>query len=156
MLFRSFEGQLLIDGIDIRHLEPDSYHSHVTALFQNFSKFNTTVRENVGVGNVKDAFSESAICRAANHAGAKKLINSLPLGLETQLDCINNDYLPPYEQDSPVNSDPYFSRQGLSGGEVCIFILSRSEQNTHFKLVAKDSSFTNFYARSNIRYASFR
>ena len=113
-----FEGQLLINGTDIRCFEPGDYHSHVTALFQNFSKLHTTVRENVGIGNVKDAFSDLAISRAANYVGAISIINSLPLGLETQLDCVYNDYLLPYKQDSPASHETYFCRKGLSGGEV--------------------------------------
>jgi len=44
------EGELLVNGVDIRSLDLADYHRRVTAVFQAFSKFNSTVKENVGVG----------------------------------------------------------------------------------------------------------
>jgi ABC-type multidrug transport system fused ATPase/permease subunit len=39
-----------MNGVDIRRLDIVDYHRRVTAVFQGFSKFNSTVKENVGIG----------------------------------------------------------------------------------------------------------
>lgn len=121
------EPELLINGLPIRHLDPAEYHSHVTALFQVFSKLNATVRENVGIGNVGDGFSDKAVEEAARRAGAGKLVRGLPRGLDTRLECMGlgmgmgAGMGEPLERpgdegyESGVASD---ARQGLSGGEV--------------------------------------
>lgn len=120
MLLRIFdfaEGELLINGVDIRRLDPEEYHSHITTLFQTFSKFNASMRENVGIGNIKKEFKDCAIYKAASEAGARGLVQSLPRGLDTQLECIGNDFPPPYTPGTSYASE-LNSRHGLSGGEV--------------------------------------
>lgn len=119
------EPELLINGLPIRQLDPAEYHSHVTALFQVFSKLNATVRENVGIGNVRDGFSDKAVEEAARRAGAGKLVHGLPRGLDTRLECMGlglggagmGEALEPGEEggEGGKASD---ARQGLSGGEV--------------------------------------
>lgn len=113
-------SQLLINGVDIRHLSPADYHQHVTALFQVFSKLNATVRENIGIGNIRSEFRDHAIREATSRAGAGRLLNSLPRGLDTNLESMGlglgafGDM--PYESGKLENG-----RQGLSGGEVSRF-----------------------------------
>ncbi|TDL29759.1 P-loop containing nucleoside triphosphate hydrolase protein [Rickenella mellea] len=126
-IFDFDDGQLLINGTDIRRLDPNEYHSHVTALFQVFSKFNATVRENVGIGDVGRAFADSSVYQAACTAGAGKLIQSLPRGLDTQLECMGHESLayghfgPP-----PPYSELPNARHGLSGGEWQRLAISRA------------------------------
>lgn len=111
-------GELLINGVDIRRLSPTEYHRHVTAVFQDFSKFNSTVRENVGVGCVQKLQSHAAVSRAIHLGGADTFVDTLPNGLRTKLDSSGFDAMPPAYPGTPGLS----SRQhhGLSGGEVCL------------------------------------
>lgn len=121
-------SQLLINGTDIRRISPTDYHRHVTALFQVFSKLNATVRENVGIGDVRSQFTDHAIREAAARAGAGRLLKSLPRGLDTNLECMGLG-LGAFG-DSPFGSGEMDNgRQGLSGGEVRISTLSA----TYFK-----------------------
>ncbi|EEB87912.1 hypothetical protein MPER_14529, partial [Moniliophthora perniciosa FA553] len=81
-----FEGQLLVYDVDIRCYDPAEYHKHATAVFQGFSKFNTTVRENVGLGYV-DAITCGPSVKAAIHlAEADAIVDNLPKGLHTMLE----------------------------------------------------------------------
>ena len=108
---------MLINGTDIRRIAPQDYHRHITALFQSFSKLNATVRENVGIGNLQSGFRDHAIQQAAERAGASRLVNSLPCGIDTNLDCMGSGL-------GNIGDVPFFGadslsgRQGLSGGEV--------------------------------------
>ena len=113
-----------MNGVDIRHYEPDDYHSHVTALFQTFSKFNASLRENVGIGNVSKGFSDKAVHKATCEAGACNLVHSLPRGLDTQLECMGHDRMP-FAPGSPYASESQDTRHGLSGGEVRVSVYSQ-------------------------------
>lgn len=112
-------GDLLVNGVDIRRLSPIEYHRHVTTVFQGFSKFNSTIRENVGLGYVQKLQSQAAISRAVNLGGADAIVDSLPSGLKTKLDPSGFDSMP-YASHSGAPSYGTTSRQhhGLSGGEV--------------------------------------
>jgi len=106
-------GDLCINGVDIRRYNPSDYHQHLTAVFQGFSKFNTTVRENVGMGRVEKLRSRSTIETAIHLAEADCVVDSLPYGLRTLLET------PGFESMSYSGSGyTASSRQhGLSGGE---------------------------------------
>ncbi|KAF8845637.1 P-loop containing nucleoside triphosphate hydrolase protein [Paxillus ammoniavirescens] len=118
------QGDLLVNGVDIRRLSPTEYHRHVTTVFQGFSKFNSTVRENVGLGYVQKLQSQAAVSRAIGLGGADTFVDTLPNGLKTKLDASGFDSMP---------STSYLgcgmsSRQqhGLSGGEWQRIAISRA------------------------------
>ncbi|KAF8974685.1 P-loop containing nucleoside triphosphate hydrolase protein [Flammula alnicola] len=117
------KGSLLINGIDIRRYNPAEYHSHLSAVFQGFSKFSTTVKENVGLGNVEKIGYRPAIETAIHLAEADTLVESLPNGLKTMLET------PGFESFSyPGSMDYHHSsqRHGLSGGEWQRIALARA------------------------------
>jgi len=104
--------------VDIRRLTPSEYHRHVTTVFQGFSKYNSTVRENVGLGYVPNLQSPAAIERAIRLGGSDAFVGSLPNGIKTKLDASGFEFMP-Y---SPVAGHSVSSRlqHGLSGGEVSL------------------------------------
>jgi len=123
VLLRIFDfdgGELSINDVPIQHYEPFELHSHMSAVFQTFSKHNGTVKENIGVGYVEEMESPSALMRAAGLAKATHIIDSLPDGLDTKLDA-TGFYTSPCFTPGTFNgstgersSYPY---HGLSGGE---------------------------------------
>ncbi|KAJ6516212.1 P-loop containing nucleoside triphosphate hydrolase protein, partial [Mycena sanguinolenta] len=106
-------GDLSINGFDIRRYDPSDYHQHLTAVFQGFSKFNTTVRENVGMGRIEKLRSRPTIDTAIHLAEADGVVDSLPHGLRTILET------PGFESMSYSGSEYMASsrQHGLSGGE---------------------------------------
>ncbi|TFK43264.1 P-loop containing nucleoside triphosphate hydrolase protein [Crucibulum laeve] len=107
-------GSLLINGVDVRRYSPVEYHRHLTAVFQGFSKFNSSVKENIGLGNIDKIGYRPAIETAVHLAEADNLVESLPNGLKTQLES------PGFESISysgSMNSFQSPQRHGLSGGE---------------------------------------
>jgi ABC-type multidrug transport system fused ATPase/permease subunit len=119
------KGSLFVNGVDVRNYNPEEYHRHLSAVFQGFSKFNSTVKENVGLGNVDKLRYKPAIEAAIHLAEADTLVESLPNGLKTLLEA------PGFESVSYPGAPGYGfgdmmgpQRHGLSGGEVCITLHS--------------------------------
>ncbi|KAJ6627517.1 P-loop containing nucleoside triphosphate hydrolase protein [Mycena sp. CBHHK59/15] len=104
-------GDLSVNDVDIRRYNPFDYHQHLTAVFQGFSKFNTTVRENVGLGRVEKLGSRTSIETAIHLAEADSVVNSLPCGLRTILEA------PGFESMSYSGRAASSRHHGLSGGE---------------------------------------
>ena len=74
-------GQVAIDGQDLRHVTQASWRAQSGMVFQESFLFNTTIRENIRVGQ-PDA-TEAAVEAAARAAEIHDLIESLPHGYET-------------------------------------------------------------------------
>jgi ABC-type multidrug transport system fused ATPase/permease subunit len=109
-------GALRINDVDIRKFHPDDYHSHATAVFQGFSKFNASVKENVGLGYIENLQHLPSIEKAIHLAEADALVDSLPQGIQTTLETQGFETItyPGMRNLVPQSSQ----RHGLSGGEV--------------------------------------
>ncbi|ESK93720.1 xenobiotic-transporting atpase [Moniliophthora roreri MCA 2997] len=115
-----FEGQLLVNDIDIRRYDPAEYHKHTTAVFQGFSKFNSTVRENVGLGYVDAITCPSSVKAAIHLAEADAIVDNLPKGLQTMLET------PGFESLAYLGTPQSTRHHGLSGGEWQRLALARA------------------------------
>ena len=103
-----------MNDVDICQYDPADYHKHATAVFQNFSKYNTTVRENVGFGRVEALSRRSAVETAVHLAQADTVVEALPDGLQTILESPGFESLSYPGMLQPLSSHHH----GLSGGEV--------------------------------------
>jgi ATP-binding cassette subfamily B protein len=79
------EGRILVDGADLRDLDPFAWRERVAAGFQDFSKFELVLAETVGVGDVPRVTDRPAVTAALDRAHALDVIDQVPDGLETQL-----------------------------------------------------------------------
>ena len=77
------QGQLLIDGVDIRQLEIKSLRRRLAVVSQDTFIFNTSVRDNIAYGT--EGATELAIEEAARQANALEFIQEMPEGFDTQL-----------------------------------------------------------------------
>lgn len=78
------QGQILIDGHDLREITLKSLRDQVTILMQDAKLFNKTVRENIGFGKV-DA-TDDEIIRAAKLSHAHDFIVQMPEGYDTVIE----------------------------------------------------------------------
>jgi ATP-binding cassette subfamily B protein len=84
-LYDPTSGQVLLDGIDLRDYDLTSLHQRFGVIFQDFVRYQFTVRENIGFGQV-DALDDLArIQDAANRGGASPIIENLPQDYDTML-----------------------------------------------------------------------
>jgi subfamily B ATP-binding cassette protein MsbA len=75
------EGQILMDGIDIRKVTLKSLRDQIGLVTQQTILFNDTIRNNIAYGKIK--CSDEEIIRAAKAANAHDFIQRLPRAYET-------------------------------------------------------------------------
>ena len=79
------EGRITVDGTDLRDLDLDGWREHTGAAFQDFVHFQLVASEAVGVGDLPAIEDLERVGASARQAGADRVIERLPAGLETQL-----------------------------------------------------------------------
>jgi ATP-binding cassette, subfamily B, bacterial len=84
-LYDPTEGSILIDGIDIRDLDPLELQQRIGVIFQDFVRYHLPVRENIGFGQIDAMDDAERIAAAARKSGAQAVVEELPLGYETML-----------------------------------------------------------------------
>ena len=84
-LYDPSEGQILVDGRDIREYDPIEYRQQIGMMFQDYVMYQLSAGENIGVGSVERVQDTGAIADAAERSGADALIAKLPEGYETNL-----------------------------------------------------------------------
>lgn len=86
-------GRILVDGLDVRDLNINSFRSRMAIVSQDTFIFDTTVRENITYGVAADdsmadgtaSISNQAVYEAAQMANALEFILDLPQGFDTVL-----------------------------------------------------------------------
>jgi ABC-type multidrug transport system fused ATPase/permease subunit len=77
------DGQILIDGVDIRHLDLAAYRSRLGIVTQTPFLFDGTVMENIRYG--RPEASDEEVIRVARQVGGGDWIASLPNGLHSEV-----------------------------------------------------------------------
>ncbi len=77
------QGQVLIDGLDLREIEINSLRRKLAVVSQDTFIFNTSVWNNIAYGT--EEATEAAIEEAARQANALEFIQEMPEGFETVL-----------------------------------------------------------------------
>jgi ABC-type multidrug transport system fused ATPase/permease subunit len=77
------EGEVFIDGIDVRDIKIESLRSQITYVFQETQLFSLSIFDNICFG--KPEASQAEVERVAKIAGIHDFIISLPEGYETKL-----------------------------------------------------------------------
>jgi ATP-binding cassette subfamily B protein len=77
------EGQVLVDGVDLRDFDLESLRRGVGIVSQEPFIFNGTLRDNIALGDPDAGFDE--VIAAARSAGLEEFINRLPERFETML-----------------------------------------------------------------------
>ena len=84
-LYEPSAGRITLDGRDLAEWELGALRRRVGVIFQDFVRYQFTVGENIGVGDV-DAFADEERWRQAAELGmADRFIERLPDGYDTQL-----------------------------------------------------------------------
>ncbi len=84
-LYDPTEGQILLDGVDLRDYDLRELRQRIGVIFQDFVRYHLPAFENVGFGQVEALDDRPRIMASAEKSGAHPVINSLPDGYETTL-----------------------------------------------------------------------
>ncbi|MFT4734671.1 MAG: ATP-binding cassette subfamily B protein [Algoriphagus sp.] len=79
------EGQILLEGVDIKSYKRAGYQQYFGVIFQDFVKFELTIKENVAVGNIDEINNMAQLENAAEKSLADQVISEMPAGFDQQL-----------------------------------------------------------------------
>lgn len=78
-------GKITWDGIDVGEFSTTELRGQMGVVFQDYARYNLTVRENIGFGNGAKESEKEQIHQAARGAGIDRAIARLPNGYDTTL-----------------------------------------------------------------------
>lgn len=84
-LYDPTEGQILLDGVDLREYDLDDLYREIGVIFQDFMRYEMTARENIAVGKIEEANNLGLLQTAADKSMADDVIQRLPLQYQQQL-----------------------------------------------------------------------
>ena len=84
-LYVPASGRIMLDGLDLAEWNPAALRRRVGVIFQDFARYQLTVGENVGAGDVEHFEDEARWRHAGDLAAATPFVEELPRGFHTQL-----------------------------------------------------------------------
>jgi ATP-binding cassette subfamily B protein len=84
-LYRPDQGRILLDGTDLNLWQESALRLRIGVIFQDFSRYQFLVGENIGVGDVRHFQDQERWREAAEKGMADAIVEGLPAGYDTQL-----------------------------------------------------------------------
>ena len=84
-LYDPTEGEILLDGIDLREYNLEDLYREIGVIFQDFMRYEMTAAENIASGHIEDLSNRALLADAARKSGADQVIARLPDGYEQML-----------------------------------------------------------------------
>ena len=84
-LYDPTSGRILLDGVDLREMDPDKLRLHISAMFQDYVTYQATAAENIGLGDLARVSDRERIERSAVDGGADELVRGMSRGFDTPL-----------------------------------------------------------------------
>jgi ATP-binding cassette subfamily B protein len=138
-LYRPGKGRILLDGLPLDEWDEDALRQRIGVIFQDFSRYQFVVGENIGVGDVRHFEDEQRWREAADKGMAEAIVEDLPAGYATQLGKWFKD------------------GQELSGGQWQKIALSRAFMRTEADILVLDEPTAAMDARAEAQiYEHFR
>ena len=84
-LYDPVEGQVLLDGVDLREYNLEDLYREIGVIFQDFMRYEMTARENIAVGRIERADDLPLLQQSAQKSMADEVVGRLPRGYEQML-----------------------------------------------------------------------
>ena len=84
-LYDPTEGQILLDGVDLRDYDLEDLHREIGVIFQDFMRYEMTARENIAIGRIDQIDNLDLVKSAAQKSMADLTIGRLSLGYDQML-----------------------------------------------------------------------
>lgn len=79
------QGEILLDGINIAQFDKQEYRRRFGVIFQDFFKYEFSLRENIAVGNIEELNNDPMIQDAAARSLADQVVAVMKDGIDQQL-----------------------------------------------------------------------
>lgn len=138
-LYDPDSGRILLDGLDLRQWDAQILQQRIGVIFQNFVKYQFTVGENIGTGDVSYMEDTSRWQVAAEKGTAHPVIEELPESYQTRL------------------GRWFKGGRELSGGQWQKIALSRAFMRTKADILVLDEPTSAMDAEAEVRvFSHFR
>jgi ATP-binding cassette subfamily B protein len=77
-LYDPSEGEILLDGVDLREYDLEDLHREIGVIFQDFMRYEMTVRDNIAVGRLQEIDNLPLLQNAARKSMAEDVVERLP------------------------------------------------------------------------------
>src|SRR3990167_1612690 len=84
-LYDVTEGEILIDGVNIKEYSLKELVDNIGVIFQDFMKYEALVEENIRYGNITIRKHKYKVIKAAKKSGAWDFIKELEKKFKTQI-----------------------------------------------------------------------
>ena len=84
-LYVPTEGKIFLEGQELSGWDIGTLRQKIGVIFQDFSRYQLVVGENIGIGDVKNIHQDDHVADAARKGMADVFIRDLPAGYKTQL-----------------------------------------------------------------------
>ena len=84
-LYDPAAGQVLLDGVDLREYSLEDLYREIGVIFQDFMRYEMTVRENIAIGRIEELDNLKLLRMAAQKGMADRVIGRLPGHYEQML-----------------------------------------------------------------------
>lgn len=84
-LYDDYEGNIFVNGIEMRDIDKEQYLKRTASLFQDFIKYDATLRENIAYGNILLIHEDKMLRELGDDFRIGHIISQSRHGLDTQL-----------------------------------------------------------------------
>jgi ATP-binding cassette subfamily B protein len=84
-LYDPLEGQVLLDGVDLREYDLEDLYREIGVIFQDFMRYEMTARENIAVGKIEQIDNLKLLEESAQKSMADGVVGKLASGYEQML-----------------------------------------------------------------------
>ncbi|MGW2782313.1 ABC transporter ATP-binding protein [Streptomyces populi] len=84
-LYRPTSGRILVDGVDLASIPQSVWRSRISAVFQDFIKYESTLEDNIVLGQSQLPADRDALAAAIAESGLQPAIDRLPRGLDSMV-----------------------------------------------------------------------
>jgi ATP-binding cassette, subfamily B, bacterial len=80
-MYAPSSGRILLDDADLSEVDPADWRARTATLFQDFYRFQFTLREGIGLGQVSAMDDDDTLAQAIEQARAEQVVAAVPGGL---------------------------------------------------------------------------
>jgi ATP-binding cassette, subfamily B, bacterial len=84
-LYDPADGQVLLDGVDLREYSLEDLYREIGVIFQDFMRYEMTARENIAVGRIEQIENLELLQQSAQKSMADEVVGKLPSGYAQML-----------------------------------------------------------------------
>lgn len=92
-LYRTYQGNIYIDDVELREISVDKLKGMFNVVFQDFGKHDLSILENIQIGNITSYISDKEVEAVLDKVGLKSFVGQMSEGINTLLGKIYSDGL---------------------------------------------------------------